>query len=167
MPTIADLLDKAEITDQVANYCRAVDRMDRELLLSVFHPDATMEYTDRFPNGTVPEFVDFVWQFHGTLIAHSHQTTNSLIRLWGDQAASEFCFTAGLWFTDPEDGKTKELLVRGRYVDRWVRSGETWLITQRWIATDLREVREVSPYHDTSGRRDKQDRSYEFLAGPI
>ena len=166
MTTIEDLLDKAEIASQMANYCRAVDRMDRDLLLSVFHPDATMEYTDRFPNGTVSEFVDFVWKFHGTLISHSHQITNSIIRLWGDKAGSEFYVSAGLWFIDPEDGKTKEFFIRARYLDRWLRSGETWLITKRFIATDLRELREVSPM-ETNGRRDRQDRSYEFLDGPV
>ena len=57
--------------------------------------------------------------------------------------------------------------MRGRYVDRWARSGETWLITERWIAYDLRELREVSPLGERTGRRDRQDRSYSFLAGPL
>jgi len=165
MTTLEDLLDRAEITNQVANYCRAVDRMDRELLLSVFHPDARIDLGARLPNGTVPEFVDFVWAAHGKLSGHSHQTTNALIRLFGDKAASEFCFTAGLW--SENEGRIQEVFMRGRYVDRWARSGETWLITERWIAYDLRELREVSPLGERTGRRDRQDRSYAFLAGPL
>ena len=163
--TLQEMLDKAEITNQMASYCRSVDRLDRELLLSVLHPDALIEITDTF-RGAVPEFVDFVWQLHGGMLAHSHQTSSSTIRLWGDKAASEFYFTASLWYTDEADGGTKEILVRGRYVDRWTRNGESWLIIQRWIAMDMREIRDVSPNRDLSGRRDRQDRSYEFLAGP-
>ena len=32
--------DKIEIADVVYRYCRAIDRMDRELLESVFHEDS-------------------------------------------------------------------------------------------------------------------------------
>jgi hypothetical protein len=34
------LLDRQAILDCVHNYCRALDRLDRALLLSVYHPDA-------------------------------------------------------------------------------------------------------------------------------
>ena len=33
------LLDKQEITELLARYCRAIDRLDEELLRSVYRPD--------------------------------------------------------------------------------------------------------------------------------
>jgi hypothetical protein len=34
------LSDRQEILDCIHRYCRAIDRFDRELLISVYHPDA-------------------------------------------------------------------------------------------------------------------------------
>ncbi len=34
------MLDKQEIHEVMMRYCRAIDRMDEELLRSVYHPDA-------------------------------------------------------------------------------------------------------------------------------
>lgn len=38
--TVDDLLARAEILDVLSRYCRAVDRRDADLLLSVYHHDA-------------------------------------------------------------------------------------------------------------------------------
>ena len=35
---LQELLDRQDILDCVHRYCRAVDRFDREMLLSVYHP---------------------------------------------------------------------------------------------------------------------------------
>src|SRR5439155_201455 len=47
--------DKQEIHDVIMRYCRAIDRRDRELLRSCFHPDAIDEHDT--PRG-VEEFLD-------------------------------------------------------------------------------------------------------------
>lgn len=36
--------DRSEIWQVLMNYCRGVDRLDRELLLSCYHPDATDDH---------------------------------------------------------------------------------------------------------------------------
>ena len=38
------LLDKQEIYEVILRYCRGIDRLDEELLLSVFHPDAYADF---------------------------------------------------------------------------------------------------------------------------
>jgi hypothetical protein len=40
----ARIADRAEITDAVYRYCRAVDRHAYELLPLIYHPDATAEH---------------------------------------------------------------------------------------------------------------------------
>ena len=45
------------------NYCRAIDRLDRELMLSVWHPGATVDYVDLF-TGTAEEVTDYFMQSH-------------------------------------------------------------------------------------------------------
>ena len=37
---LRELCDRQEILDCIHRYCRAVDRADRDLLVSVYHPDA-------------------------------------------------------------------------------------------------------------------------------
>jgi hypothetical protein len=43
---VQELHDHQAILDQVDNYCRGANRMDRELLLSVYHPDAVADHGD-------------------------------------------------------------------------------------------------------------------------
>src|ERR1700722_12511846 len=111
------LLDEAAIREVLARYCRAMDRMDRELALSVWHPGATCNYVDFF-EGTAEGFVDAVWQAHSHLFRHSHQIANSLIEINGDRAVSETYATATLWAPAPDDGIV-EITAKGRYLDRW------------------------------------------------
>ena len=42
--TLETLVAKDEITEALAAYCRAVDRLDMELGRSVFHDDAIADY---------------------------------------------------------------------------------------------------------------------------
>ena len=39
-PALQQLIDRQEIHDCILRYCSGVDRFDREMLLSVYHPDA-------------------------------------------------------------------------------------------------------------------------------
>jgi len=41
---IQSILDRQEIEQVLAMYCRAIDRMDLELLKSVYHPDGTDDH---------------------------------------------------------------------------------------------------------------------------
>ena len=54
--SVDELLAKQEIADLVARYMRGLDRLDRELLRSTFHDDATTDYG--FFQGSPDDFVD-------------------------------------------------------------------------------------------------------------
>ena len=58
------LLVKDQIRDQIYNYCRGLDRMDKPLALSVWHPDATVE-SGGF-KGSGPEWIESAWRAHET-----------------------------------------------------------------------------------------------------
>ena len=80
---INDLGDRQAIRDCLASYCRAVDRMDRELLLSCYHPDALDDH-GIFVGG--PEaFADWVFDLQGRMqTSTQHIITNHLCELAGD-----------------------------------------------------------------------------------
>ena len=57
--SIDDLLAKQEITDLVGRYMRGLDRLDRKLLRSTFHDDATTDYG--FFQGGPDAFTDMAY----------------------------------------------------------------------------------------------------------
>lgn len=156
------LLDKQEITEVIYTYCRAVDRMDRELATSIWAPEATADYGDIYI-GPASGLVDVIWRIHGTMQAHSHEVNNILIQLDGDRAVSEGYFSAKLRPL-PSEGPTIQLNSRGRYLDRWVRHDGRWLILHRKTVSDFTDVAAVTDGDFfNAGRNDSKDPSYEFF----
>ena len=60
------LLDRQEIYDCLVRYCRGVDRLDSELILSAYHPDAIDDH-GMFV-GSPQEFANFFINFHSSNI---------------------------------------------------------------------------------------------------
>ena len=103
------LTAKQAITEVLYHYCRGLDRMDRAMALSVWHPDGTADYGEIY-QGTGHGFVEWVWHAHAAMAAHSHQITNVLIDVYpnGDRAVSEAYVTAAVR-TNPQDGHDDRL----------------------------------------------------------
>lgn len=169
---IEALLAKQAITEVLYRYCRAFDRMDYDLALTVWHPDGTCNYTNRVGTANTPvaEYFGPSWAYRAALRNHSHQVTNILIELMDDKAASESCFTASLQ-TEPQDGKILEHLYRGRYLDRWSRRAGVWAIDHRQVVFDSYTPYEFAfdrlkdiPMELT--RRDRDDPSYAHFLSP-
>jgi hypothetical protein len=163
---LTGLLDKQAITETLALYCQAMDRIDRELTLSVWHPGATCNYSSA---AGAPDmlFVDYLAgseKARAGFANHSHQIANTIIRLHGDRAASEAYFTASLQ-THPHDGVVTEHLWRGRYLDRWSRRDGKWAIDHRRVVFDAYTPHEfpaaaLAGKPLSLGRRDGSDLSY-------
>ena len=60
---VQELWDREQIRQCLVRYCRGVDRFDRDLILSAFHPDCLDEH-GKFV-GTPEEFVDWALGQHG------------------------------------------------------------------------------------------------------
>ena len=155
-----DVLEaKDAIREQIYNYARGLDRMDRELAYQVWHPDGTAHYIGTY-EGTGAGFVDWVWPYHEPLVAHSHQITNVLIRVNGETAASESYVMASLQ-SQPSETRTVTRLVRSRYADTWSKRDGRWAIDKRVAITDFSTTHEATgPSQPTEGRRDRTDPSY-------
>ena len=161
-PTIDVITNKLAITEVLARYCRAVDRLDRNLALSVWHPDGTANYLGIF-TGTGSAFIDFCFTAHLTYSAHSHQVTNAIITLDGESAASEAYVTARLR-SIPKLGVAFDTIVCGRYIDRWSCRRGAWAIDHRIFVTDIHSVLEVaSGVEPPESRRDTTDPSYQWM----
>jgi hypothetical protein len=161
-----DVAAKQEITEVIYRYCRGLDRMDRDLALSVWHADGTADYGAMY-TGTGPGFVDWVWQAHAGFDRHSHQISNVLIEVTGDRATSESYVTVALW-SRPDAEHVVEIIGRGRYVDRWSRRDGRWAVDHRQYIHDFQTIAELpATATDTSSAssRDRSDPSYAVLQG--
>ncbi len=161
---IQTLIDKAEIRDVLSRYCRGLDRMDKEMAYGVWHPGATAFY-DGIYEGTGRGFIDWVWQAHAAMDRHSHQITNVLIEIHGDRAISEAYVTVVLWTQQGADGRQKELVGRGRYLDRFARKNGRWAIEHRTHLLDMSSEYDLDRMDVSEGAtRDATDLSFEFFA---
>jgi hypothetical protein len=176
-----DIEAKLAITEVLYRYCRALDRMDRDLADAVWHPGGTADYGPTF-RGPASGLLDVMWAGHAKLLGHSHQVTNVLIEVDGERAASEAYVTGILWDLT-ETGTLAQLVAVGRYLDRWSRRDGRWAIDHRQFVYDavftpapadpaaptasvLSQLAAQRDPRETAGRRDGGDPSYAVLTRP-
>lgn len=156
---ISDLADRQAITEVLIRYCRAVDRLDVELLTSVYHLDAIDDH-----GGWVGDAPTFVAQAKRFMTKHfeasQHRLSNISIELDGDIAYVESYVLATHVLAD------NGIEVGGaRYVDRFERRQSDWRISHRTVVMDYyvtgdRGAPSAHLAAFTAGRRDRTDPAY-------
>ena len=115
-----------------AIYARAVDRVDRALFDSLWHPDATVE--TGFYDGPAKGYGDLVFGMIASRTRTFHGLSNHWFEISADQAVGEiyvFAVDTGNTASGPED-----TLTGGRYVDRYERRDGAWKIAHRLLVLD-------------------------------
>lgn len=127
MSSLETLLAKDAIRDLSTNYMRGLDRMDGALQLSTFWPDAMTDYG--FYKGGATEFVTFCQDLLQTHLANQHLIGQSLIEIEGDIAFGEIYYSA--FHRIMVDDVEHDMIIAGRYVDRYEKRGSDWKIAFR------------------------------------
>lgn len=166
---LAKLEARAEIQDCVLRFCRGLDRIDRTLMESAFHPDATVKYGAIF-TGPAQPFLDATIVNQAKQRETQHLVGNILIDLDGDTASVESYELAR--HKSPRDGEMVDLILAMRTLDRFERRDGVWRIAHRekvmdWarIMTGTDGVFENSPLKKAS--RDGNDASYAALGWTV
>ncbi len=165
---VEELLAKEAIRQQIYNYSRGLDRLDKDLALQVWHPDGTADYGGQVTNGR--DFIEGLIQSLPNMIGHAHHMLDTIISVDGDTAVSETYANSSLVLPLAEHavqgvrvGSTgvSVSLIRGRYADRWSKRDGRWALDHRAYIEDFRTVQEV-PGEPQLGRgtRDRSDPSY-------
>lgn len=160
------LEDKEDITQLLKRYCRALDRLDGELLKSVFFEDARLDYGPGLFRGAPEEFVPFALEFQGAMEHTRHLIDNALIELDSDRAFCESYVTALHEYQ--RGGQALDLRVDGRFIDCLERRNGEWRIVERTELIDMAHERTATPgWFDQSpelnrGRHGSDDLLYEF-----
>ncbi|CDO34448.1 MULTISPECIES: nuclear transport factor 2 family protein [Novosphingobium] len=164
-----DLLARIELHDLVMRYCRGCDRRDFALVRSLYHDDATDDHGSMF-RGPPDAFVAWLPQAMAPWELTIHTIGNSLFAIDGERAEGEHHVRAYHRTFPPE---RRELIVHGRYLDRYERRDGIWKFAHRSLVFDHGEVRAVDEEgmallgteaaHGTCGR-DDPSWGYELLS---
>ena len=161
-PDVRDLLDRQAILDCVYRTCRGLDRHDRELLSSCFHPDA-IDNDGAFV-GTTDEFVDWADKtLSEQTLSHSHNITSHNVEIDGDTAHAD-SYVIRVARCREDDGRT--VTVAGsRYLDRFEKRDGTWRIALRRTVNEWRFVADGTVFRTPDGYPrgtwDRTDPSYQ------
>jgi len=126
---IQALVDKQEIYELSCQYMRGLDRLDEKLLHDVFFEDAWCDYG--FTEGTPAEFIKFALSALQDHNANQHMIGNVLIELEGDEAYGEVYFQAYHKVSAETGTGFEEVIIAGRYLDRYEKRDGVWKFAYR------------------------------------
>jgi hypothetical protein len=161
---LLEMLDRQQILDAIHRYCRGIDRFDRDLLLSAYHPDGIDDH-GIFVGGR-ESFADWAMAYHREFqISHHHMVFNHSVDLDGNVAHAET-----YWLFFGENRAKPNTFAIGRYLDRMEKRDGLWAIVNRVCITEcVNEVSETelpeayrSMLISNGGNlRSREDRSYD------
>ena len=126
-----EMADREAIRDCLFRYCRGIDRSDPGLVRSAYWPGA-MDYHTGF-TGTVEEFIEWALPQLLAMEQNMHMIGNILINLDGDKAKVE----TYLWSVSVLPGDDpRQVMVCGRYLDRFEKRDDEWRIAERFVVHD-------------------------------
>ena len=182
---LQDLVDRQEIERVVRLYCRAIDRLDIELLKSVYHPDGTDEHGSF--NGNAHEFAEHIIPaLREAILDGMHTITQTVIDLDGRYATVESYYLAYQRCPGGRDktiaffgeryarsvqadvDKDHDYFCGGRYIDLFEKRDGQWKILRRKITNEFNVVQPCGRITDQGyiaaynlpGRRDRDDYVY-------
>jgi hypothetical protein len=168
-PDVQELLDEHALRKLVHAYCRAVDRGELDTLRSLYHHDGEDRHGG-FSTGSVDTFLRTLAEMRPYIRSMQHHVTTTNFVISGDFAEGEVYSIATHSFA-AGDGET-EVVVGGRYLDKYEKRRGAWRFTTRSIVTDWAHVHDPSTVdvshpvtrNTPQGRPGPDDPSYEFFS---
>lgn len=157
-------VSRIEILDCINRIARGVDRLDRDIFRTGYHPDAVLDFGTHV--GDPESHMDFFFELHATMQkAHAHTICNHTCELDGDVAHAETYYI----FASENVSGVPTTVAGGRYVDKFERRDGCWAIAVRkclttWNLTPESEVsQQIAAAFALVGHngRDRNDVSYQ------
>lgn len=168
--TVNQLLATAEIRNVLQRFARGIDLIDEEMIASCYHPDG---YDDHNAfRGSARDFA--AWSYNNaapSLAATTHFVGEPLIEFVNDTVALSETYCIAHHITHPdESGQQSDMVLKLRYLDRFERRADRWLIAVRRCAFDWSYSVPFDPAGGLQfepdwmvGRRDRNDPSYQHF----
>jgi len=162
------LLDRQAIVELVHSYARAADRRDHAALRALYHEGATDDHGGFF-KGLAEDFIRELPRIQAPMLILHHNVTTINIAIEGDYAEGEIYVLA--YHQVETDRGAIDLLIGGRYLDRYAKRDGHWKFTYRMVLADWATLRDPSvvdlrtPLVEGShiGRRDETDPAHAFF----
>lgn len=138
---LQELLDREAIRDLITTYCNAADRHDHVKMRSLYHADAIDDHGAMF-KGPAMDFIDRLPEIQAPMEVLHHNVTTINLAIDGDEAEGEVYLIA-LHRVKGEDGPY-DVLVGGRYFDRYARRDGEWKFAYRAIVADWANIHSPS-----------------------
>lgn len=161
-PELNELLAQQQVRDVLLRYCRGIDRMDKELVRSCYHPDASDEHGSF--TGNVEEFLAWCWRLLTRYTSTMHYLANILVEI-DDQRAQAESYGTAVHRGDSQYPE-RNLVIGFRFVDILEKRDGDWRILRRVATTEWvsrhSEVNEWPiPPGMRRGQRDSSDIIYQ------
>jgi hypothetical protein len=166
---LQEMFDEFALRKLVHGYCRAVDRGDVAHLRSLYHRDATDDH-GAVSTGSADELLDAITAARPYIRSMQHNVTTVNFAISGDRAEGEIYTIATHTFSAGD--RDVDVVVGGRYLDKYEKRDDTWKFSQRMIVTDWAHVNDPSTVdlshpitRDTPrGDPDANDPSHQFFS---
>lgn len=164
-----EIADREAVRDCLMRYCRGVDRCDKELLHSAYWPGAIDDHG--VFNGTAEDFIEFLIPVMQSMDQTMHLLGNILIDILGNKANVETYFQA-YHGVPGESEDYQDIVVLGRYVDKFEKRGDEWRIARRVVIIDAYRhfpdsadwSQPLFGHHYQPGGRCPDDQSYRLFS---
>jgi hypothetical protein len=130
---LRELLDKNAIRELIYAYANAADRHDHAKMRALYHEDAIDEH-GHFAKGPAMEFIDKLPEIQKAMEILHHNVTTVNLKLDGDRAEGEVYIIA--FHKVKDGGKGFDVLIGGRYFDKYEKRNGIWKFSHRSIVAD-------------------------------
>ncbi|WP_006245979.1 nuclear transport factor 2 family protein [Mycolicibacterium tusciae] len=171
---LQEMIDEFALRKLVHAYCRAVDRGDIAALRDLYHHDATDAHGG-FSTASIDQFFEQLVAARPYIRTMQHNITTVNFAIAGNAAEGEIYTIA--FHTLAGKDRDIDVVVGGRYLDKYEKRDDAWKLIERTIVTDWARVSDPSTMgmshsitKDTlKGTLDETDPSFQFfslLVGP-
>jgi hypothetical protein len=166
---LQEMIDEFQLRKLVHAYCRAVDRGDIAALRDLYHHDA-VDAHGAFSTGSIDGFFEQLTAARPYIRTMQHNITTVNFAISGHGAEGEIYTIAFHTLVGKE--RDIDLVVGGRYLDKYEKRDDAWKLIERTIVTDWARVTDPSSMdmshpitRDTlKGTLDESDPSYQFFS---
>ena len=163
-PDLDELAAREAIRSVLYRYCRGIDRLDRALVRSCYHDDATDEHGSF--SGSVEEYLDWSFSLLADYDMTWHVIHNVTIEVRGSTARTE---SYGVSLHRSGDPSPRRNLTTGfRFLDVFECRDGDWRLASRRAVTDWTSENDQAAYwnvppHLLQGARDATDASVDHF----
>ena len=166
---LQEMFDEFELRKLVHGYCRAVDRGDIATLKGYYHHDARDDH-GAFSTGSADDFLSQLEAARPFLRSMQHNVTTANFAIDGNCAEGEVYSIATHTFAAGD--RDVDVIVGGRYLDKYEKRADTWKFVERMIVTDWAHVNDPSSVNldhpitkaTPKGSPDANDPSFQFFS---